>query len=46
MNNRKGRAWIELNRENLLHNAGEFRRITGPSCILMPAVKANAMDTA
>ncbi len=42
MNNRKGRAWIELNRENLLHNAGEFRRITGPSCILMPAVKANA----
>lgn len=42
MNNKKGRAWIELNRENLLHNTGEFRRITGNGCILMPAVKANA----
>lgn len=38
----KGRAWIELNRENLLHNVKEFRSILAPSCKIMAAVKANA----
>lgn len=38
----KGRAWIELNMENLTHNAGEFRKILPHDCEMMPAVKANA----
>lgn len=38
----KGRAWIELNKENLLHNIHTFRRILPESCRIMPAVKANA----
>lgn len=38
----KGRAWMELNMQNLKHNIDEFRRILPWDCALMPAVKANA----
>ena len=38
----KGRAWIELNMDNLAHNVKEFRNILPKGCALMPAVKANA----
>lgn len=38
----KGRAWMEINMENLKHNMEEFRRILPWDCALMPAVKANA----
>lgn len=38
----KGRAWIELNMENLLQNVQLFRKLLPDSCMLMPAVKANA----
>ena len=39
---RTDRAWIEVDRENLLHNVSELQRICGGKCALMPAVKANA----
>lgn len=38
----KGRAWIELNIENLKHNAQQFQLLLPKDCTLMPAVKANA----
>ena len=38
----KGRAWIELNMDNLLHNVGVLQDILPAHCKLMPAVKANA----
>lgn len=38
----KGRAWIELNMENLRHNVKQFRLLLPSDCALMPAVKANA----
>lgn len=37
-----GRAWIELDRAALLHNADALRARLPPGCRLMPAVKANA----
>ena len=36
------RAWIEVDREKLLHNVEELKRLSGTACELMPAVKANA----
>lgn len=36
------RAWISIDKENLLHNVKELRRLSGARCALMPAVKANA----
>ena len=36
------RAWISIDKENLLHNVKELRRLSGAGCALMPAVKANA----
>lgn len=36
------RAWIEINRDNLIYNVNQFRKVTGSSCKLMPAIKANA----
>lgn len=39
---RKGRAWIELNKENLFWNVEQFRKILPDQCRIMPAVKANA----
>lgn len=38
----KGRAWIELNMENLRHNVNILRSMLPPGCELMPAVKADA----
>lgn len=38
----KNRAWIELNRNHLLHNVKELQHLAGEHCALMPAVKANA----
>lgn len=38
----KSRAWIELNQENLRHNAELLRGLLPEQCALMPAVKANA----
>lgn len=38
----KGRAWIELNIDNLAHNISQFRSILSPKCAIMPAIKANA----
>lgn len=38
----KGRAWIELNMENLAHNVGQLRKILPDNCEIMPAIKANA----
>ena len=37
-----GRAWIELDREALRHNAAYLSSLLPPGCALMPAVKANA----
>ena len=37
-----GRAWIELDRENLRHNVRHFQKLLSKDCRLMPAVKANA----
>lgn len=36
------RAWISINKENLLHNTEELQGLSGAGCALMPAVKANA----
>lgn len=36
------RAWIEINRDNLIYNVNQFRKIIGDGCKLMPAIKANA----
>ena len=38
----KGRAWIELSRENLAHNVRELQRILPKHTAMMPAIKANA----
>ncbi len=38
----KGRAWIELNLNNLTYNVRQFQKLLPASCTLMPAVKANA----
>ena len=38
----KGRAWIELDIDNLKHNVNEFKKVLPKGCELMPAVKANA----
>lgn len=40
--NQKGRAWIELNLDNLAHNVKQFQKLLPKKCALMPAVKANA----
>ena len=37
-----GRAWIELDMENLRHNVNVLRNLLPDGCQLMPAVKANA----
>lgn len=37
-----GRAWIELNRENLRQNVNALRQLLPQGCRLMPAVKADA----
>lgn len=37
-----GRAWIELDRENLRQNVEALRELLPQGCRLMPAVKANA----
>ena len=34
--------WIEINRNSLLHNLAEFRRLAGPRKKIMAVVKANA----
>lgn len=38
----KGRAWIELNIDNLAYNISQFKSILSPQCAIMPAIKANA----
>ncbi len=38
----KGRAWIELDMDNLRHNAKVLQGILPDHCALMPVVKANA----
>lgn len=38
----KGRAWIELNIENLVYNLGQLKKFLPAECAVMPAVKANA----
>lgn len=38
----KGRAWIELSRENLVNNVETLQRLLVPGQQLMPVVKANA----
>lgn len=38
---KNSRTWIELSKENLLHNVRELRRIVGDDCIVCPTVKAN-----
>lgn len=38
----KGRAWIEINLDNLDRNVRALQAILPPSCRLMPAVKADA----
>lgn len=42
MDQKRSRAWIELNMKNLRNNIAFFRRVIPPECRLMPAVKANA----
>lgn len=36
------RAWIEIDRNSLVHNMKELKRLAGARCALMPALKANA----
>lgn len=38
----KGRAWIELNIDNLSYNVEQFQHLLSPNCKIMPAIKANA----
>lgn len=38
----KGRAWIEINKSHLIHNACQLQALLPGSCVMMPAVKANA----
>ena len=38
----KGRAWIELDRDNLKHNVVELTRLLPRGCQFMPAIKADA----
>ena len=38
----QGRAWIELNINNLKHNVDTLRSLLPAGCVLMPAIKANA----
>lgn len=38
----QGRAWIELNINNLKHNVNALRSLLPAGCVLMPAIKANA----
>ena len=38
----KGRAWIELNMNHLLHNVTALKALLPAQCAMMPAVKANA----
>lgn len=38
----KGRAWIELNMENLVNNLEQLKSLLPEKCVVMPAVKANA----
>lgn len=38
----KGRAWIELNLDNLLHNVKQLQALLPAQCAMMPAIKANA----
>lgn len=38
----KDRAWVELDRSNLVHNINVIRSILPEGCTLMPCVKANA----
>lgn len=40
--NERGRAWIELNLDHLLHNVKQIRNLIPANCAVMPAVKANA----
>ena len=41
-NNEQGRAWIELDKNNLKHNVEALRSLLPSGCVLMPAIKANA----
>lgn len=36
------RTWVEISRENVLHNVGQLRQLVGPDRIICSAVKANA----
>jgi len=38
----KGRAWIELNMDNLANNVTQFQKLLPHKCKIMPAIKANA----
>lgn len=40
----KGRAWIELDIDNLAYNIRQFKKILSPKCAIMPAVKQMPMD--
>jgi len=35
-------AWVEINKDDLRHNIGVFRKLIGPGRIMCPAVKSNA----
>ena len=39
-----GRTWAEIDLDNIAHNYGEFRRITGNNVKIMCVVKANACE--
>ena len=41
----KNRAWIELNREHLLHNIKELQHLAGEQCELMPAAHRNLLPS-
>lgn len=38
----KGRAWIAINIDNLIHNVKQFQKLLPSKCAIMPAIKANA----
>ena len=40
--NQRGRAWIELNTDNLIYNVKQFQKLLPKKCMIMPAIKANA----
>jgi len=42
MNEKESKTWIEISRENLIHNIEQFKGLIGPDVLFMAVVKSNA----